>query len=354
MGDRSYGTTFDRARLMEAAKANLNIQTVTAKSGIIMHHMQDPILERGNSIVHETKYEAEEQALKVVHATVIAVVPFVVFSASLWFTIWATGSQYPMEFLFVYFLSTSGLVFYITAMVRSQGAKQTKSKWRRWAGRLTQVAIFLGVVCGLYLYYTHFVFYNAYMNMNTYTNIAVSQPVDQFFDASMITFTTDTTLDVTRAVGFKSATANAMLCVAPIVDSSMSLEQEVHFFAIGVGCCEPRSSFHCDDAGDDSTRNALLLLEPSMLTLPMLEWTVAGAVDRSGFDAAIRMQTAAFATVTASKTRLVHWVKDPKALAKQYHNRGIEAVIIAVVIYFLASVFITWHHMFAPKWMSCE
>merc|ERR1719265_1371724 len=139
--------------------------------------------------------------------------------------------------------------------------------------------------------------------MNTYTNIAVSQPVEQFVDASMIAFTTDTTLDVTRAVGFKSATANAMLCVAPIIDGSMGLEQEVHFFAVGVGCCQPRASFLCDDAADASAKNALLMLEPRMLTSPLMEWAVAGAIDRTGFAAAISMQSAAFQTVAAPKTR---------------------------------------------------
>lgn len=193
--------------------------------------------------------------------------------------------------------------------------------------------------------------------MNTYTNIAVSQPADQFVDAGMMAFASPTTLDITRAVGYKSATADAMLCVAPVVDATMGLDQEVNFFAVGVGCCEPRASFLCDDASDGSTKNALLMLEPRMLTAPLMEWAVAGAVDRTGFDAAIRMQAAAFQVTPASETRLLFWTKDPEAHVRRYYNKGLESVIVATVIYFFASIFVAWFHMYAPmylpEWLGC-
>lgn len=354
-GGRNYGAV--QNGVMSAAAANLNVQTAFSKSGIFSKDMEDPMLARGNALLsrtHSPEALAQESALKVVRTTVLATLPPVFFCASLGFTIWASGSEYPIEYGAVYLVCVIVLIFYGTAVVRSQGRKTTISMWRRWTGRLCHVAAIIGMVVGGYLFYTHFIFYRAYLGMNTYTNIAVSQPVEQFVDAAMIAFTSQTTLDVTRAVGFKSATANAMLCVAPIVDGTMGFEQDVNYFAVGINCCEPRSSFLCDDASDTSTKNVLMMLEPHQVTSPLMEWAVAGALDRSGFDAAIRMQTAAYQTVAASKTRLVYWTKDPTAYAHQYYKKGLESAIIAMVIYFFASVFAAWFHMYAPKWLVCE
>lgn len=329
----------------------MNIQKAFSKSGVLSNDMADPLVARGNLALHKSRAEAQELALRVVRTTVLAIVPVIFFCASLAFTIWATGSSNPVEYVILYLVCVMAIGIYGTAIIRSQGPATTKTRWRRWTGRLAQVATILGVLVGEYLFYKDFIFYRMYMGMNTYTNIAVSQPVEQFVDAGMIAFTSQTTLDVTRAVGFKSAAANVMLCVAPIIDGSMGLEQEVQFFAVGVGCCQPRASFLCDDASDGSTKSALMVLEPRMLTSPLMEWTVASALDRSGFDAAIRMQSAAFQTNIALKTRLVHWTKDPEAHAKQYYDRGLESAVVAIVIYFFSSILVACGHMFAPKWL---
>lgn len=345
---RIYGAVGDQDGVMAAARANMSIQRAFSKSAVLT--LTDPLLERGNTVLHR-RADAQEYAMRVVHTTVLALMPFLFFCASLGFTVWVTGSSNQVEFVFLYLVCAMALILYGTAIIRSQGRQQTRTHWRRWTGRLSQVATIFGVLVGAYIFYKHFIFYRVYMGMNTYTNIAVSQPLDQFVDAGMIAFTSNTILDVTRAVGFKSAAADAFFCVAPILDGSMGLEQEVHYFAVGVGCCQPRASFQCDDASDASTKNALMMLEPRMLTSPLMEWAVAGAVDRTEFDAAIRMQAAAFETVVAPKTRLVYWTKDPEAHAKQHYNRGVEAMIIAIVIYFFTSILVAWFHMFAPKWL---
>lgn len=350
----SYGATAAGGMGIKLAVENLNLMTAAKRSGLPLGAtMHDPLCHRANQMKVSNSFQTMQAARKTVNSTVLASLPAICFCISVYFTFWVTSHLHAvLETVFLYLVFMTWLCTYLTALARGKDAQQTKSGWRRLCGKMSLFSCICGCVIGVTIYYEYFIYYNAYTGMQTYTNVAVSQSVSQFTDASMMMFTSNTMLDVTRAVGYKSATRNEVLCVAPIIDGSLPLEQEVHFFAVGVGCCDRRATFTCNDAGDATTRNAAMFLEPDTLTTPLMRWAVEGYLDRDGFDAAIRMQTAAFGTLVAPQTRLVYWSKDPMQYAVTFKNKGVEALIISCVCYCVFMVFFSWWHMFAPKWLT--
>jgi len=179
-----------------------------------------------------------------------------------------------------------------------------------WAG----LCLLAGSALGLGLYYGHWVFYYRYHELPRHTNVAASQLAESFADAGMLKFTSDSRVDVSRAVGYESLALGERLCVAPIVDGAMSPLGPVSFFAAGRGdCCGWRGEFACGDA-DAVGASALLLLNPDFLTMsPALTFLVDDPGRTEGFEDAVRLQRAVYGggSMAAGQTRLVRWTRDP-------------------------------------------
>eukprot|EP00392_Amoebophrya_sp_AT5.2_P015372 g15574.t1 len=121
-------------------------------------------------------------------------------------------------------------------------------KWVREMAVLSVGALLLGGLLGLHVYSEYTVFYDGYEDLRSFTNVIATQSPKQFLDAGMLGFAFSSTVDVSRAVGFRSFEEHGkMYCVAPITDASMSITQPVHFWAVGVDCCDSRSFFDCGD-----------------------------------------------------------------------------------------------------------
>ncbi|CAD7942820.1 unnamed protein product, partial [Amoebophrya sp. A25] len=130
---------------------------------------------------------------------------------------------------------------------------------------------FLGVV--LYSYYM--VFYYGYRDLRVFTNVMGSQPVEQFVDAGMLGFAFSTSVDTSRAVGYKSfEEGGRMYCVAPIVDKQQGLSSPVKFWAVGENCCQPRGKFECGDAQNPKAHTGVVLLRPDMFAPATATWIV--------------------------------------------------------------------------------
>jgi len=218
-------------------------------------------------------------------------------------------------------------------------------KWKVWYSRLTLMSLFVGSLFGLRLHYRELIYYYHYRDMMRYTNIAPSASTMQFLDAGMLQFTGNTKVDVTRAVGYRSATRAQTLCVAPVVDPSMQPTDEVQFWAVGVNCCTWRGSFKCGDAKDSDANSGLLVLDWRTLVSPMMEWTVENALFQEDFDSAIKLQGAIYGTRAANNIRLVEWARDPIKLQDRYFwtafNLGCAVsalyLVVSLVMSFLAA-----------------
>lgn len=203
-------------------------------------------------------------------------------------------------------------------MGSSKRALGVERRWLWWLGILSGQATLVGTILGFCLYFQTLAYYWKYEEMRTYTNVAASQDATAFGDGSMFLFTEDTRLDAMRAVGYRSRWDGKTYCVAPIVDSSMSNEQDIYYWAIGEGCCSVRAEFHCNDATTYNTRSALVVLEPWDVVRPFMRWAVKGAAYPK-YEDALRLQEATYFTKAALRPKFIYWSRDPSALKDSFY-----------------------------------
>lgn len=260
-------------------------------------------------------------------------------------------------FLFFFFFSTKqALVVTLTLLTLSCSAAQTtlnvvfcpSDTWRSWIGRMSAGASLAAIVVGLFVHYSFLVFYNHYESMQTVTNVAASENALQFDGAGTLIFSADTVVDVQRSVGYRDANTSTTLCVAPVVDSTMTTEDPVGFFAVGTGCCGWRGSFTCDDVADSSAKGGMLLLEPRMLVSPLASWTVDRAVDFEAYDAAIKLESAVFGTTVAKNTRILRWLKDVPKEAEKYKQHAMLFALISCVLELIVSTLMAFVILDSP------
>lgn len=233
----------------------------------------------------------------------------------------------------------------LCAVLSTKKAMGKDRPWLWWIGALNLVGTFVALVIGFFLYFRFLCYYWKYSEMRTYTNVAAAQDGSAFKDGNMILFTMDTRLDSQRSVGYKSRWTGQTYCAAPIVDSTMSNGADISYWAIGTDCCTPRAEFHCDDAGDFTTRSALIVLEPHDVVRPIMRWAVRGAA-YPHYREALKLQESTYFTKAARTPTLVYWTKDPIAKKDEFFERAKSICIWLTVIYTLLVVgfgyFVAW------------
>jgi len=228
------------------------------------------------------------------------------------------------------------LVTYIVLIALSDRRVLGRERpWMWWVGVLGIQAIVIALILGFFLYFRLLCYWWKYAEMRTYTNVAAMQDPDAFSDGSMILFTEDSQIDPMRSVGLKSRWTGETYCVSPIIDSAMNDGNDIQYWAIGENCCPPRGAFHCGDAGDFSTRSALVVLEPEDVVRPFMRWAVRGS-SYSLFVEAIRMQEAAYFTKAAGNPKLVYWTRDPIALKESFFLKAKNGCVAFSLCYFFA------------------
>lgn len=295
---------------------------------MVMEH--DPLLKNG--IGNVKKHDISRMSLLAQHPfyrlrdiAVLTLVPMVVFVMAVGVTFYPSSLWALVE---IGALVVVGVAIHLNAV---------GYKYR--FGVLWLIATCAGTLVGSYCYYQHMIFYYTYQDMRAYTNVAASQPGSSFKDASMIMFTQDSMVDISRALGYMAPENTDTYCVAPVVASGMTSDQEIQFWAIGKNCCHPRGSFNCDSSHDAAARSAIMLLEPddlvSWLTKPLL----AGVADREAFAKAIELNEAEYNTVTAKRgdRRLLRWAQDPKEVLQGYADAGYSTAGVFLIVYFVIS-----------------
>jgi hypothetical protein len=285
---------------------------------------RDPLLEASHKKVARSKILAggkNKGVARIVQITVHIIVPFMAYIFMLFLTMY---NYYKSPFAVWLTLFITVLVSYCQYFMIEHCKK--KWTWQKWIGVYSSVALVLGFAFGLVIHYNFMLFYYKYTYMTKYSNVAASQPVLQFEDASTILFTEGTRVDGTRGVGYHSTRSSKTLCVAPVVDSQMATTDPIVFWAVGTGCCSWRASFNCDDAKGGG-RTGMLVLRPDQLVSSSMKWTVEEKFDFEGFDNAIEMATSVFAMTAGKEKRLVRWVKVAKKDIDDYRKRGLEAAL---------------------------
>lgn len=258
-----------------------------------------------------------------VHSTILATLPFFFYITQLMTVVHYYHDSIMLTLVIFAVCVIASIMFSLMAQ---------KQRWLFWLGLLCSVGTWSGQVVGQYIYYNNMIFYFSYHGMRKYTNVRASQNSLQFSDAGMIMWTSDTRVDVSRAVGYSDAASATTVCVAPIVDSSMGQTEGVSFWAVGHNCCESRAHFECDGVGDGAARSGLMLLEPEVLVSPGMRWLLPSE-GLGGYMEAIRLERGTFGTTLADNIRFVRWTHDPIFLADDYWRRGIKVVIYSCLVY---------------------
>mmetsp|Transcript_22207 Transcript_22207/g.40867 ORF Transcript_22207/g.40867 Transcript_22207/m.40867 type:complete len:319 (-) Transcript_22207:30-986(-) len=288
----------------------------------------DPLQRRADRAVKARDAEAaageETPAMRVVR---LAMVPFLAFLVMAFFTALC------LEFIpaIVWIVCIAGA---ITAVAASFSARRKYQSMLR----LVALAIVLGMVAGADVYYNYMLFYFKYKSLRTYSNVAAGQSAAEFGDGSLLAFSSESSVDTTRAVGYQSARLGKTVCLAPVVETSMAATDPINFFAIGFDCCDYRGSFDCDGAGDADAHSALLWFRPSDVVSPANEWAVDKVLHPQVFQEAIDMDVAVYGTAVANTYRLVRWTKEPESLESEFLTAGILSMCMIAVVALVISV----------------
>jgi len=306
-----------------------------------VHTERDRLLKRANKTVDVKKFlpsDGKDRA-RAFLITLALVVPGMIgylVMMLMWFFVYRS-SLTNTAVAFIALVITSVLC----AVLSTKKAMGKDRPWLWWIGAINLVGTVVALVIGFFLYFRFLCYYWKYNEMRTYTNVAAAQDGSAFKDGNMILFTQDTKLDPQRSVGFKSKWTGESYCAAPIVDSTMSNGADISYWAIGTDCCGPRAEFHCDDAGDWSTRSALIVLEPQDVVRPAMKWAVRGA-SYPHYKEAIKLQEATYYTKAARHATLVYWTRDPIAKKDEFYNKAKNICVWLSVVYVVLIVGFTY------------
>lgn len=135
---------------------------------------------------------------------------------------------------------------------------QPKTGPSQAVGMLSIAAVCAGTFCGLYCYDTFGIFSFFYSNSRKYTNVVPSMPSAAVSDAGRISFTDETSVDTTKAVGYAAENGN-VYCAAPVHDATDT--PRVEYWAVGVNCCAYEAEFNCDGSADTSAHAGIVVFD---------------------------------------------------------------------------------------------
>lgn len=119
------------------------------------------------------------------------------------------------------------------------------------------IATASSVLFGLYNFDKNEVLASYYDYAREYSNVVPSEPAVGLSDAGVIDFTVESTVDITRSVGFTHKGVD--YCIAPVLDRTSS--QAVQYWATGMDCCRPMSDYWCDAARDPNVHSGAVVFD---------------------------------------------------------------------------------------------
>lgn len=130
--------------------------------------------------------------------------------------------------------------------------------WIHVMAMLLSIAWLWAVIMGGIVFDTYQSPYQVINTFNAYNNIAPeSAKGTQYMDAGTALFVANTTLDLSKAMGFKNG---ATYCVAPIVHGNQALAS-YDFWAVGTDCCNAtQAQFQCGSYNDTQANGGIRLM----------------------------------------------------------------------------------------------
>lgn len=214
----------------------------------------------------------------------------------------------------------------------------------------------LAAAGGLHSYYAYVQPLVALQSMRTYTNVYPQQPGLAFNDAAFLEFASSTSVDVSKAVSFKSlSTGTYTFCAAPIVDAQNT--GHIEFWAVGVDCCGAAGDFHCDSAGEAGPQKGWIMRDPSENDV-LYEWLgkylVPPEIRRDVFVQTIHKAEGMYEITAGAEPVLVRWTSKSKdeltkeegwSIASSFLTGCLSAGLAAIALTMLYQRYSSVHHL---------
>lgn len=174
-----------------------------------------------------------------------------------------------------------------------------------YSGIIGSIGMLSACVIGASLYQRWLHQYYHIQYSRYYENVLPSESAAAHRDAGRLDFAIGSAVDASKSVGY--AAGGHIYCAAPIRSADARIAE---FWAIGIDCCSPRSSFTCDDVtlvGASDAKTGLVMLDyPGFLG-----WFMQSPFDY--YHRAITQSKASFGLVGTDDPLLVRWVDKENA-----------------------------------------
>lgn len=202
----------------------------------------------------------------------------------------------------------------------------------------------LAAFSGIHTYYAYVQPLNALSYMASYKNVDSGLPAVSLNDASYVEFTSDTKVDTSKSVSFKSLeTGHYTFCVAPIVASKSA--GRVQFWAVGVDCCGAAGDFECGSAGDANAHAGLVMRDPpeeDVIYSWLGKYLAPPEVRKDIFEKAVHKAEGEHAITTPESFMMVKWTNKSKDDIISDELWAIcRSMVLAILAAFMASIILT-------------
>lgn len=194
-----------------------------------------------------------------------------------------------------------------------------------------------GVFFGNYMYGAYTFQYFSLSSRPAYANVPPTVSAVSREDGGMISFTAETQLDLSRALGHQDG--KHVYCVVPILDDNMVTE--ANFWAVGKDCCSARSNFDCGDARDPLAKAGIVYQDSPSLFAPR---------DQATYFAAARQAASVYSLTVPERPVFVTWARDPEATEEALWARATTWLFVSAALYLVGSIVAgVVLHTFVPR-----
>lgn len=194
-------------------------------------------------------------------------------------------------------------------------------------GFLCLIAVVISLAVGTYAVLRSLTELHRLNQGASYSNVLPSDAGATKIDATTLTFTNETLVDLSRTFGFTDARSSVKqtYCVAPVSDGILH-NGRVQFWAAGLDCCEMRTNFQC--------------FEPEALNGHGATVIAVSDDAKEGFRMAVRGAEGAYGLTSGDHYLLVQWRQEPDAYKENLWKRTMTLFVVFGGSYLVMSMMI--------------
>lgn len=183
------------------------------------------------------------------------------------------------------------------------------------------LALGSGAVTGIYTHEAYIGPFAKIVQGREYHDVVASSPAAAYADAGKIMFAESSVVDTSRSVGYRD---RRTFCVAPVVDSGNAQMRTIHFWAVGLDCCNARGDFECGAADVYGSRGGVRVSSEGWLDNPYED-----------FKEAIIQAGAVYDLHIDGDPIMVRWVEDPKVEQVQMIFAAVGVMLLGTACFVL-------------------